>query len=158
MPEIELVPISAIFLLDVEILVMDFMSRRFDLDIATSAEFYIFPFGQLKHQVLDEGCHILVGANGAFPFLYTEDLFWNLDAHILLDRHLTGQAITRAGLSFGDMSFLGGQDGPAPFKNLATALGHRFPRHHRRREQRSFAQPTHPATFHQQARKWSARR
>ena len=60
MPQIELVPILAIFLFDVEVLVVDDVRRGLDLDVTTSAEVDILTFGQLEHEILDEGGHILV--------------------------------------------------------------------------------------------------
>lgn len=100
--------------IDLEILVVHHMRRAFELHVAAGTEIDAFPFGQAQRELLDEGGDVGVGLDGAFPFLDAENLFGDLDLHVLLDRSLAGQAPALASLALGEVGFLGGQ-------HLATA-------------------------------------
>ena len=79
-------------------------------------------FGQLEHQFLDEGRDVVVGAHRALPLLHAEDLFRDLDLHVLLDCDLTGQPLALAGLALVDVAGFGREDRATAFEDLDPAL------------------------------------
>mmetsp|Transcript_22909 Transcript_22909/g.38425 ORF Transcript_22909/g.38425 Transcript_22909/m.38425 type:complete len:270 (+) Transcript_22909:1372-2181(+) len=113
LPQVKLVPILMVLFFDCEVLVAQFVSRRFDLNVATSAEVHILTFGQFQHKVFDEGCDVFVGAHSTLPLFYAKHLFWHLDVHVLLHSNLTRQTVAASGLALGDVAFLGWQNRPA---------------------------------------------
>ena len=117
-----LVPVLAEFLLDVEILELDFIGRTFQLDIAAGTEVHFLAFRQFQHQFLDEGGDVVVGDDLALPLLDAEELLGNLDFHVLLHRHLAGQAPALPLLAVGEVGLFRGQHGTAAFQHLALAL------------------------------------
>jgi hypothetical protein len=68
-PHVELVPVAAVFLLDVEILVVGDVRRAFELDVAAGAEVDALAFRQTQRQFLDEGGDVRVGLDRASHFL-----------------------------------------------------------------------------------------
>ena len=60
--------------------------------------------------LLDEGSHVLVANNGAFPFLYAEYIIGNDDLGILLDLRLASQTIVLLNLLTGEETYFSGED------------------------------------------------
>src|SRR5690606_16605621 len=120
--ELEALPVTTEFLRDIEILVLDVVLRRFQLDITAGTEIHVLALRQLQHQFLDEGGDVVIGNNLALPLLHAEELFRHLDLHILLDRDLAGQAPAVVDLALGEVAFLGRQDIATAFQHLALAL------------------------------------
>ena len=98
------------------------MGRDVDLDIAAGLEVDLFAFGQLQNKLFDKVGHAVVGFDFADPFLGLKHLGRYFNVHVLLDRHLTGQPIPLAGLSFGNVRQFGGQDVAAPLVHLYQTL------------------------------------
>src|SRR5690606_6253291 len=118
----EFFPVAPILLTDIEILVMHFVRRHFQLHIAAGTKIHTVPLGNGQHQFLDEGGHVVVGNNRAFPLLDPEELRCDLDLHVLLDGHLTGQAPVRLCLSEGEVTLFGRQHGAAALDDLTATL------------------------------------
>lgn len=91
-PHFHMVPVLAVFRLDVEVAEADLVVfRNVDLNVASRAELQMLAFGQLDDEFLDKGRHIAVRNHLALPFPDAEDGFGNLDLHILLYLDLTAQ-------------------------------------------------------------------
>ena len=116
-PHVELVPVAAIFRLDIEVLVLDHVRRAFQLHVAAGTKVHALAVRQAQGEFLDEGGDVGVGLHRALPFLHPEDLFRHADLHILLDRRLARQAPAFLRLAPGEVRLLGGQ-------HLAAALDH----------------------------------
>ncbi len=82
----------------------------------------MFPFRNGQFQFLDKGGDVIVGNNSTFPFLDAEDLFRQLDGHVLTYRHLTSQPFTFTGFAFAQVVHFCWQYIAATGKNLAAAL------------------------------------
>lgn len=113
LPEVKTVPIAAKTLLNVEIPVMDFVGRRFDLNVAAGPEIDLFACRQFQHQLLDEAGDIAVGAHLTLPFADGKDFRRQFDSQILLDADLAGQPHPLPGLAAVDVPRLRRQNGTA---------------------------------------------
>ena len=91
----EFFPVTTEFFAYVEVLVLNLVSRNFQLHITARAKVHAIPVRKLQHQFLDEGRDVVVGHYSAFPLFYPEKLRLHFDFHVLLDGHLTGQAPVR---------------------------------------------------------------
>ena len=117
-PEVQPVPVAAKPFFDVKILKRVLIRGAENLDVPSGAEIDIFILGKLEDQFLDEGRHIVVGADGTFPFLDPEHLIGNHDLHVLLDRHLTGETVALTRFTLVDVRGFCRQNGPTPFEDL----------------------------------------
>ena len=107
---VERIPVAAVLGLNDEVGVADHVRRADHLDVAARPERHRLALGQLKHQLLDEGGHIVIRADGAWPFADREDLGGHLDPHVVLDLDLAGQPHAFAHLAPREMVALGRQD------------------------------------------------
>jgi hypothetical protein len=124
-PEVVLVPLVAVLVLDDHVGVLRHVGRALDLDVAAGAEGDDLALGELEDELLDEGGDAVVGLDVALPLAHAEDLGVDLDLHVLLDLDLAGQAAALAGLALGDVAELGGVDAAAAAldDDLADAAG-----------------------------------
>ena len=120
--EVKTLPVTAVFLFDIKVRVLNMVGWAFQLHIATGAEVYIFTFGKLQSQLFDKGGHIGVGFNFTFPAFNTKYLFRHLNVHVLLDRSLTGQSPTLSSFATVKMTLFGGQHRAATIANNAFTL------------------------------------
>ncbi len=102
-------PVTAILFFDIEVGVVDFVRRTFQLYITTGAEVHVLAFRQSQCQFLNESCHVRVRNNRGLPLLNTEDFFRNFYIHILLNRSLTGQTPAFTGFTFSEVRGFGWQ-------------------------------------------------
>src|SRR5690606_39102732 len=76
---------------------------------AAAFKFQSLPFRQLHHKLLDKSSYVVVRDYFAFPLLDTEDLFRDLDLHILANLYLAGQPFMFRYFAAGQVIKLGGQ-------------------------------------------------
>jgi hypothetical protein len=124
-PQVVLVPVVAVLLLDVEIAILRHVGRALDLDVAPGAEGHLFTLRQLEHQLLDEGGHVVVRTHATLPALHAEDLGGDLDRQVVLHLDLAGQAYPVARLPPAHVGHLCGEQRAAALANhdLAHAAG-----------------------------------
>ena len=78
--------------------------------------------GEGNDKLLDEGSHIPVGNNLAFPFLHGKSRCRDFDRHVVLDLHLTSEAPVVLHFLACEMHAFGRQRLSAAFNYTNTAL------------------------------------
>ena len=107
---------------DVDVLVLHGRGRHVHLDVAAGLEVEGLALRQADDELLDEAGHVVVGDDLALPLLDAEDLFGDLDFHVLLDLHLATEAPVVGDFLAGEVGFFRREDGSATGRDLATAL------------------------------------
>ena len=94
------------------------MLRTLNLNVSPGAERHIFPFRYPQLELFDKGGLVIVRDNLALPFFHAEDLFRQLNLHVLAHRDLAGQTATLFRFTLRDMRQFRRQ-------NIAAALFYR---------------------------------
>ena len=110
MPQVKFVPVFAVLLGHVKLGVFKLVRWRFDLYVSAGAKVHVFAGRQLEYQLFNKGGDVVVGAHFACPLLNAEYFLGHLNFHVLLNRHLAGQAVTHGGFALADVALLGGQN------------------------------------------------
>src|SRR5690606_13418512 len=92
LPKIELIPIFTVLRLNIKVFEVDGKpGGTLNLDKTTSTERNRFTWRKFQHQFFNESSDVIVRSDFTLPFLNPEDFFRNMDFHILLTSHLTGE-------------------------------------------------------------------
>ena len=112
---VELLPVFNIFLIDLNILIVDVAFRDIDLDITARLELKVFAFREFDNKLFDEGSHVTVAHHFAFPFLDTEDLRVDGNLHVFAHFHLAAEAPVVELFFSAEETCLGREDSAAAF-------------------------------------------
>ena len=107
------------------LVVVDEEGWNLDLCVGTWLEVHVLAWRQGHFVFLDEGCHVLVANNGAFPFLNAHYRIVNLNLEVALHLTLAPQTPVLLNLLTGEMTFLRVENVATACRNLQFALSAR---------------------------------
>ena len=120
--EIEFVPVGPILLGHVEVGIRHGVRRTINLDIPARAERNALPFRNTQLKLFNERGFVIVRDNFALPFFNAEDLFRQLNLHVLAHRDLAGETAALFRFTLRDMRQFSRQDITAALFHRHTAL------------------------------------